>query len=97
MLPSAKVAVEAQALRDLVAWDDLSLDSLVALVRSLAGAPVLSAGLIKVRGGLAYLGGNFRGRSILASIHPRQEPRYHKRRGFYFRKERSSPVKCEQF
>ena len=36
VLPSAEIAVEAQALRDLVGGDDFALDRLVALVRSLA-------------------------------------------------------------
>jgi hypothetical protein len=36
VLPGAKVAVESETLRDLVACDDFPFDGLVALVRSLA-------------------------------------------------------------
>jgi len=36
VLPGAKVTVESQALRDLVASDYLALDGLIALIRSLA-------------------------------------------------------------
>jgi len=49
VFPRSIIAVEAQALRNLIAGEDLALDGLVALVRSLADAPILAARLIKVR------------------------------------------------
>ena len=48
VLPRTIIAVEPQALRDLETREDGSFDSLVALFRSLAGAPVLSTGLVKM-------------------------------------------------
>jgi ketosteroid isomerase-like protein len=49
VFPGAKVAVESEALRDLVARDDFALDSLVALVRTLADSSVLLSRLVDVR------------------------------------------------
>ena len=48
VLPCTIIAVEPQALRDLETREDGSFDSLVALFRSLACAPVLSTGLVKM-------------------------------------------------
>ena len=54
VLPRSEVTLKAQALRDLVARENRPLDC---LVRSLAGAPVLSAGLVEVCRKLGWLAG----------------------------------------
>jgi hypothetical protein len=55
MLPTSKVAVESQALRDLKASDNLAFDGLVALASSLADQPVVFPRLQEVRNKLVCL------------------------------------------
>jgi hypothetical protein len=56
VFPGTKVAIESEALGDLIAGDNLALDSLVALAWALGNASVLPASLVKVRGELVRLG-----------------------------------------
>ena len=55
MLPSSKVSLNPQALRDLVACDYLALDCFVARVGPLADVPVFSAHLVKMSGKFVVL------------------------------------------
>jgi hypothetical protein len=69
----------------------------LALVRSLAGAPVLSAGLIKVRDGLVYLGGNLRGRSRLRLSIPAKSPATTSAGAFTFAKKEAARLSVNNF
>ena len=55
MLPLAEVSPEAQALSDLEAGDNLSVDGFVPLVRSLANSPVVPSSFVEVRDELVRL------------------------------------------
>jgi hypothetical protein len=49
VLPGAKVAFEAQALRNLVGGDDVAFDHLVSLIQSLRDQPILLPGFETLR------------------------------------------------
>jgi hypothetical protein len=55
VFPGTKVAIESEALGDLIAGDNLAFDCLVSLVWTLADEPILLSSLVKMRNELVWL------------------------------------------